>query len=44
VYGVIFAAAADDPATGYALTAKEVAGVAEQGRTATEAASTQSCD
>jgi S1-C subfamily serine protease len=44
VYGVIFAAAADDPSTGYALTAKEVAGVAEQGRGRTDAVSTQSCD
>lgn len=44
VYGVIFAAAADDASTGYALTAKEVAGVAAQGRGATEGVSTQSCD
>jgi len=44
VYGVIFAAAADDPTTGYALTAKEVAGVADRGRVATESVSTQSCD
>jgi S1-C subfamily serine protease len=44
VYGVIFAAAADDATTGYALTAKEVAGVANQGRGATESVSTQSCD
>ena len=44
VYGVIFAAAADDPSTGYALTAREVTGVAEQGARATEAVSTQSCD
>jgi len=35
VLGVVFAAAADDPQTGYALTAAEVAPVAEQGRTAT---------
>jgi S1-C subfamily serine protease len=44
VYGVIFAAAADDPSTGYALTAKEVAGDAEQGRARTEPVSTQRCD
>ena len=44
VYGVIFAAAADDPSTGYALTAKEVASDAEAGRHATNAVSTQSCD
>ena len=44
VYGVIFAAAADDPATGYALTAREVASDAEAGRTATAAVSTQTCD
>ena len=44
VYGVIFAAAADDPSTGYALTAKEVAGDAEAGRTAIAPVSTQSCD
>lgn len=44
VYGVIFAAAADDATTGYALTAKEVASDAEAGRNATNAVSTQSCD
>ncbi len=44
VYGVVFAAAADDPQTGYALTAKEVAGDAAQGRTATGAVSTRGCD
>lgn len=44
VYGVIFAAAADDASTGYALTAKEVASDAEAGRNATNAVSTQSCD
>lgn len=44
VYGVIFAAAADDPNTGYALTAKEVASDAQMGRTATNAVSTGSCD
>ena len=44
VYGVVFAAAADDPQTGYALTAHEVAGDAARGRTATERVSTQGCD
>ncbi len=44
VYGVVFAAAADDPQTGYALTAAEVASDAARGRTATRRVSTQSCD
>jgi S1-C subfamily serine protease len=44
VYGVVFAAAADDPKTGYALTAREVASDAERGSTATEAVSTHGCD
>jgi S1-C subfamily serine protease len=44
VYGVVFAAAADDPQTGYALTAAEVADDAARGRTATQAVSTQRCD
>ncbi len=44
VYGVIFAAAADDPDTGYALTATEVASDAQQGRSATASVSTQGCD
>lgn len=44
VYGVIFAAAADDPQTGYALTAKEVAPDATRGRTATAGVSTGRCD
>lgn len=44
VYGVIFAAAADDTATGYALTAREVAGDAKAGRTATGSVSTRGCD
>jgi S1-C subfamily serine protease len=44
VYGVVFAAAADDPQTGYALTAKEVAGDAARGRTATGGVSTRGCD
>ena len=44
VYGVVFAAAADDPETGYALTAREVASDAAAGRAATARVSTQSCD
>jgi len=44
VLGVVFAAAADRTDTGYALTAKEVAPVAEQGRTAAAKVSTQACD
>ncbi|WP_344969503.1 MarP family serine protease [Salinactinospora qingdaonensis] len=44
VYGVVFAAATDDQDTGYVLTAEEVAGNAEQGRTATAPVSTQQCD
>ena len=44
VYGVVFAAAADDSQTGYALTAKEVASDAATGRTATASVSTRGCD
>ena len=44
VYGVIFAAAADQKQVGYALTADEVAGVARAGATATEPVSTGDCD
>jgi S1-C subfamily serine protease len=44
VLGVVFAAAADDPQTGYALTAREVAGDADTGRSATVAVSTGRCD
>lgn len=44
VLGVIFAAAADDPETGYALTAAEVAPDVRAGRTATARVSTQGCD
>jgi S1-C subfamily serine protease len=44
VLGVIFAAAADDPQTGFALTAAEAAPVAAAGRTATQRVSTQNCD
>ncbi len=44
VYGVIFAAAADDPSIGYALTADEVRPDAVKGRSATERVSTRACD
>lgn len=44
VLGVIFAAAADDPQTGYALTAKEAAPVVEAGRGAQDAVGTGPCD
>ena len=44
VYGVIFAAAADDSDTGYALTADEVAADARAGAAATTPVSTGSCD
>ena len=44
VLGVVFAAAADDSQTGYALTAKEVASDAAAGRVATAGVSTRSCD
>jgi S1-C subfamily serine protease len=43
VLGVIFAAAADDPQTGFALTAAEAASVIKAGKTATEHVSTGSC-
>jgi S1-C subfamily serine protease len=44
VYGVIFAAAASDPDTGYALTAAEVSGDASAGTQRTTEVSTRSCD
>jgi S1-C subfamily serine protease len=44
VYGVVFAAAVDDPNTGYALTAREVARDAQSGAAATAQVSTQGCD
>ncbi len=44
VYGVIFAAAADDPSTGYALTAAEVSSDADAGRARSARVSTQTCD
>ncbi|MEV6523312.1 MarP family serine protease [Longispora sp. NPDC051575] len=43
VYGVIFAAAADDETTGFAVTAAEAASVANEGRTRTAATSTGNC-
>jgi S1-C subfamily serine protease len=43
VYGVVFAASVEDPTTGYALTAAEVAPAAKAGATATEAVGTGSC-
>jgi len=44
VYGVIFAAAADDRNVGYALTAQEVASQAAAGARATERVSTRTCN
>lgn len=44
VYGVVFAAAVDDPDTGYALTAREVRSDAEAGQSATRAVSSGACD
>ena len=44
VYGVVFAAAADDTEIGYALTAREVASQAAAGAVATEPVSTRTCD
>jgi len=44
VYGVIFAAALDDPDTGFALTAQEVRAAAVSGSQATEPAGTGPCD
>jgi len=43
VLGVVFAAAADDEQTGYALTAQEVAGPARDGAAATAAVDTRAC-
>jgi S1-C subfamily serine protease len=43
VLGVIFAAAADDPRTGFAVTAVAAGTVAELGRTRTERADTGDC-
>ena len=44
VLGVVFAAAADDPQTGYALTGREVAADAAAGRAATTRVGTRGCD
>jgi len=44
VIGVIFAAAADDPDTGFALTTAEVSADARAGANATARVATQSCD
>ena len=43
VLGVVFAAAADDPDTGFALTEEEVAPVANAARSATDATGTGDC-
>jgi S1-C subfamily serine protease len=43
VYGVVFAKSLDDPQTGYALTAREVAPDVRAGRTRTTETSTGSC-
>jgi S1-C subfamily serine protease len=43
VYGVVFAAAIDDPETGYALTRREVSDAARTGATARTAVGTGSC-
>jgi S1-C subfamily serine protease len=44
VLGVVFASAIDDPDTGYALTASQVAPAAAAGQTATAAADTGPCE
>lgn len=44
VYGVVFAAAVDDPETGFALSVAEITSAANGGRQATQQVSTQSCD
>ncbi|MET0740800.1 MAG: MarP family serine protease [Candidatus Nanopelagicales bacterium] len=44
VLGVVFAASVDDPETGYALTAAEVGGRAEEGLDRTEPVSTGPCE
>ncbi|ADD40778.1 MarP family serine protease [Stackebrandtia nassauensis] len=43
VYGVIFAAAVDDPDTGYAVTMDEARPIMEEGQTTTESVSTKGC-
>jgi S1-C subfamily serine protease len=44
VYGVVFAVAVNDPQTGYALTASQVAPAVKAGSNATEAVATGSCN
>lgn len=44
VYGVVFAAATNEPETGYVLTADEVAENAERGLAASAEVSSQTCD
>jgi hypothetical protein len=44
VLGVVFASAIDDPNTGYALTAQEVADAARAGSTATAEVDTGPCE
>lgn len=44
VYGVVFAAGVGDAATGYVLTAAEVAGAADRGTQSRAAVSTRGCD
>jgi S1-C subfamily serine protease len=44
VLGVVFASAIDDPATGYALTAQQVAAAATQGSRATQSVATGACE
>ena len=44
VLGVVFAASRDDPETGYALTAAQVASIASAGRTAVDDVPTGRCD
>lgn len=44
VLGIVFAAAVDDPHTGYALTDNEVAADTSAARTATQPVSTQQCE
>jgi hypothetical protein len=44
VLGVVFASAIDDPDTGYALTASEVADAAAGGMNATAPADTGPCE
>ena len=44
VYGVVFATSVDDPQTGYALTAAEVAPDVQSGAHASSQVSTEGCD